>query len=266
MYAYPTYLPEFSNREDLLLSVALFDDDTGDPLDLVGITKQNPGDYVNNMWAVIVGPYVSISHTPITIPDFPVGDELQALALTVDPGLPWLAGDPVQIANLAGGIEATGPFGPPPYPYVDATAATYYVTEDSPSLPPVPPTLNPGPNTLTGYITSYDPNTGNMIVQIGPSFQFEIRDLRTRHDFDYAYTSSWDWTGSFNDYGMILSASLGNGVLITGPGALQIRFPEATFRKLSHRTYGAGLTMTDSVDTRQIFIARLPLQFGGVSL
>ena len=229
MYAYPATLPEFSNREDLLLAVALFDDDTGDALELSGTTRQNPGDYTASAWVVTDGAVATVSLSTLTIPDFPIGSELQALALVVSPGLPWLAGDPISIANQLSGL--TG-----------------------------------GPNSMTGYVTSYDPATGNLVVQIGCSFQFEIRNLKRSNDFDYAYSGSWDWSGSYNDYGMILSASLGNGLLITGVGQLQIRLPELSFRKLHHRTYGASLTLTDSVDTRQVFSGRLPVQYGGVSL
>ena len=38
MYASPILLPQFSNREDLLLPVSIFDDDTGQPINLSGTT------------------------------------------------------------------------------------------------------------------------------------------------------------------------------------------------------------------------------------
>ena len=78
MYAYPIYLPEFSNREDLLLTVALFDDDTGDAIDMSGCTRAIAGAYTNNLWLVTDGPFVTISNSVLTIPDYPIGDELQA--------------------------------------------------------------------------------------------------------------------------------------------------------------------------------------------
>ena len=264
MYAYPIYLPEFSNREDLLLTVALYDDDTGDPLDMSGCTRTLPGSYTNNLWMVTDGPYVSISQSVLTIPDYPIGGELLAVALVIDPNLPVFPGDPISIASLPGGTAVVGPFGPPPNPYLVESGATPYVTEDSPTLPPVPPTLRPGLNTMTGYVTSYNVATGDLVVQIGSSFQCEIRHLKKSHDFDFAYSSAWDWFGAY-DYAVVLTASLGNGLLMIDTGRLQIRIPEWQFRKLNHRTYGMGLTMTDSVDTRQVFVARLPLQCGGVS-
>jgi hypothetical protein len=265
MYAYPIYLPEFSNREDLLLTVALFDDDTGDAIDMSGVTRAIPGAYTNNLWLVTDGPYATISNSVLTIPDYPIGDELQAVSLVVDPNLPILPGDPVTIANLPGGVSFQGPWGPPPFPYVTETGGSVYVTEDSQIFPPVPSSLKPGPNTMTGYVISYSASSGALVVQIGNTFQFEIRRLKEDHDFNFAYTSSWDWTGT-TDYGIVLKASLGNGLMLTGLGQLQIRFPEWQVRKLRHRTYGASLTMTDSQDTRQVFIARLPFQYGGVSL
>jgi hypothetical protein len=265
MYTFPVYLPEFSNREDLLLTVALYDDDTGDAIDMSGCTRAIPGAYTNNLWVVTDGPFVTIANSVLTIPDYPIGDELLNVALTVDPNLPIFPGDPVTIANAPGGTSFVGPWGPPPYPYVTENAASVYVTEDSLIFPPVPASLKPGPNTMSGYVVSYAASSGALVVQIGHSFQFEIRRLKEDHDFDFAYSSSWDWFGT-TDYSIVLSASLGNGLMITGIGQLQIRIPEWQVRKLRHRTYSAALTMTDTQDTRQVFIARLPFQYGGVSL
>lgn len=265
MYTYPVYLPEFSNREDLLLTVALYDDDTGDAIDMSGCTRAIPGAYSNNLWMVRDGPYVTISNSVLTIPDYPIGNQLQAVSLQVDPNLPIMPGDPVSIANVPGGTEFHGPWGPPPFPYVNESASNVYVTENSLILPPVPSSLIAGPNSMTGYVISYAASTGALVVQIGNTFQFEIRRLKEDHDFNFAYTSSWDWTGT-TDYGIVLSASLGNGLMMTGTGQLQILIPEWQVRKLRHRTYSAALTMTDSQNTRQVFIARLPFQYGAVSL
>ena len=266
MFAYPIYLPEFSTREDLLLKVSLFDDDTGDPIDLSGRTLGQPGDYSNNLWLVTDGPYATVSYTPLTIPDYPIGNELIAVALTVDPGLPFLPGDPVTIANLPAGTAVIGPFGPPPSPYVTPIGVVPYIIETSSALPTLPSNLLVGPNSMTGYIVSYAPQTGALVCQIGNTYQCEIRRLKREHNFDYAYTSSWDFYGGGGDDGPIITVALGAGLTLVDVGVLQIRVPELTFRKLRHRTYGLSLTMTDSYDTRQVFIARLPLQSGGVSL
>ncbi len=68
MYANPTYLPQFSNREDLYLPAALFDDNTGEPLDFSGCTRAQPGDYTTNQWVVTDGPIITSSQSVLTIP------------------------------------------------------------------------------------------------------------------------------------------------------------------------------------------------------
>ena len=266
MYAYPIYLPEFSNREDLLLTVALFDDDTGDPLDFSGCARGQAGNFSSNLWQVSTGNYVSLSQTPLTVPDYPIGNELQAVALTIAPNLPIAPGETISIANLPAGTAIVGPMGPPPNPYIVEGGVTPYITEDSVIFPPVTGGAAVGPNSMTGYITSYDPTSGDVVAQIGSTFQCEIRQLKAMRGFELAYGSSWDTWGTYGDYGPIINLSLGNGLMMVDTGVLQIRSPEITFRKLRHRTYGLSLTMTDSYDTRQVMIARLPLQFGGVSL
>jgi hypothetical protein len=55
MYAWPVLFPPLTNREDLLVTVSLFDDDTGEPLDLVRRTLANPGDFTANVWTVTCG-------------------------------------------------------------------------------------------------------------------------------------------------------------------------------------------------------------------
>ena len=65
MYAYPVLLPVFSNREDLVLSVALFDDDTGDPIDLSGRTLAIPGSFTGSNWTVTDGMIVTSSTTTL---------------------------------------------------------------------------------------------------------------------------------------------------------------------------------------------------------
>jgi hypothetical protein len=245
--------------------VSLFDDDTGEPLDFSGVVREKPGDYSNNLWLVTDGSIVTMSLSALTIPDYPIGGELAAVALTVDPDLAIAPGDPVTIANLPDGTEIIGPIGPPPSPYQTEPGVVPYIIETS--APTTLPTLPvAGNNSMTGYVTSYASATGKLVVQIGSTFQFEIRPLKQTSDFNYGYTGSWDWIGGVNDYGPLITGALGSGLSIVDVGVLQIRVPEKTFRKLNHRTYGAFLSMTDSYDTRQVFIARLPMQYGGLSL
>lgn len=102
MYANPVLLPEQTNREDLLRTVSLFDDDTGEEIDLSGRTLAVPGDFTGAAWTVTVGTIVTASVTPLTIKDYPIGNEMQALALGVGQGLAILAGSLAVIADPTG--------------------------------------------------------------------------------------------------------------------------------------------------------------------
>jgi hypothetical protein len=120
-----------------------------------------------------------------------------------------------------------------------------------------------GKNTMSGYVTSYAPSTGALVVQVGSAFEFEIRG---HHNHD----SSCDYSESSSNIGIdtmtpIISSQLGNGITVVGLGVLQIRIPAITITKLHHRTYGAAMTMFDGSDTRQIFVGRLPMVSGGVT-
>lgn len=142
MYVNPVYLPQFSNREDLLLTVSLFDDDTGQPIKVDGCTTFNTQPFTGSAWTVTDGTIVTSSVTPLTVPVFPVfSASLLAMALTVGVGLAINPGDPILIADTATGL-----------------------------------------NTFTGYVTSYSTSTGILVVQIGCSFLFEIRRGAPRND------------------------------------------------------------------------------------
>jgi hypothetical protein len=103
MYAYPVLLPAITNREDFLRTVSLFDDDTGQAIDVSGRTLANPGDFTAAAWTVTSGLNVSASVTSLTIKDYPFGNEMQAIALTIGSGLTINPGDPVTIADTATG-------------------------------------------------------------------------------------------------------------------------------------------------------------------
>jgi hypothetical protein len=79
-----------SNREDLLLPVSLVDDDLNQPINLSGTT----GSGTFSSWNIVDGAIATTSATPITIPPFPIGNQLSALALTVGAGLATQPGDP----------------------------------------------------------------------------------------------------------------------------------------------------------------------------
>src|SRR5437899_2059502 len=134
MYMPRLTLPQFSNREDFLATVSVFDDDTGQPVKLDGCTVNGNAAFTSSAWTVIDGAIVTASATQITIPVFPIGGQLSALALTVAAGLGILQGDPITIQDTA-----------------------------------------TGKNSMAGYVQSYTVSTGALVVQIGVTFQFQIR-------------------------------------------------------------------------------------------
>jgi hypothetical protein len=223
MYANPALLQPRSNREDFIETIGLYDDDTFAPINLTGTATASGQAFTSAAWNVTDGAIATASATSITIPAFPVGAQLSALALTVGAGLGILPGDPIKIADTATGL-----------------------------------------NTMAGYVVSYAAATGALVCQIGWTYQFEIRKLPPN------WTPGTDYT-SFYDFGTsspspVLSASLAAGTIqVIDMGVIQILIPEKTFRTLSSGTYGASLTMTDGVNTRQVFIGRLPVLHGGVS-
>lgn len=105
MYAWPVLFPALTNREDFLRTVSLFDDDTGEALDVSGRTLAAAGDFAGNAWTVTSGTVVTASVSQLTVKDYPFGNEMQALALVVGLGLAILPGDPVTIADTATGLN-----------------------------------------------------------------------------------------------------------------------------------------------------------------
>lgn len=221
MYANPILLPQFSNREDLVLPVSVFDDDLNQAINLAGIT----GSGTFSSWTVTDGSINTTSSTTLTIPTYPIGGQLASVSLTVGTGLGILAGDPIKISDASGN------------------------------------------NTMSGYVLSYSSNTGALVCQIGVTFQFEIRRLSPHGSplsFGLGY-SAFPPFGVFEDSTPEVVASLGNGIYITDLGYLQIDIPESKMKTLRPGTRRASMTMTDSVNTRQLFIAQLPLLSGGVT-
>lgn len=236
MFQYTSYLPPFSNREDYLLTLSVFDDDTLLPVDLSGITLANTGaNFTSNAWNVTSGSISSASSTSITIPTFPVTgtNNLTQLSLTVGGGLSFTRGLPIQIADAVTGA-----------------------------------------NILNGYVVSYASGTGALVVQIGWTFQFEIRRGGYRSVGD-GYQVWWDW-GIPDDLGPDLSANFGNGYLsLISNNIVQILIPESVVKTLggtslfgsrtSPGTFSANMTGTDSVNTRQFLTAHQPIYWGGVT-
>jgi hypothetical protein len=215
-------LPQVSNREDLLLTISLFDDDTGNPVLMDGTQTVNGQAFTSSAWTVTDGAISTTSTTEITIPAYPFGNDLSSLSLTVGTGLAIEAGDPITIADEATGL-----------------------------------------NSMTGYVLSYASSTGALTVQIGCTFEFEIR-RHGPHREGSGYAPFYD-IGTYCGDAPIISAQLGNGNEYIDVGYIQIMIPASIFQKLRLGTYSAALTVTDSVNTRQMFVAQLPVQFGGVS-
>lgn len=235
MFQYTTYLPPFSNREDYLLTLSIFDDDTLNPIDLSGITLANTGaNFTAASWNVVAGGIATTSSTSITIPTFPVtgSNNLTALSLTVGTGLAITQGQPVTISDTA-----------------------------------------TGKNILNGFVVSYASGTGALVVQIGWMFQFEIRRGGYRNVGD-GYQTWWDW-GIPDDLGPILQANFSNGYLsLISNNVVQILIPAAIVQSISGTsvfgsdqqpgTFKAAMIGSDSVNTRQFLTANQPFYFGGV--
>lgn len=240
MYQLETRLPPFSNREDYLLTLSLFDDDTLQPVQLSGITLANTGaPFTSAAWTVTVGNATSTSATQITIPAFPVtgANNLTALSLVVPGfiGLNIQPGAAIQIKDTLTGL-----------------------------------------NILTGFVTSFNNVTGALIVQIGWTFQFEIRRGGPRN-LGAGYIPWWDW-GTPDDLGPLLTATFANGYLsLIDQNVVQILIPESVVKTLGSTgifapsqgdapgTYKACMTGTDGTNTRQFLFGTQPFYYGGVT-
>ena len=234
MYMVPVLFPQVTNREDFISTNAIYDDLLDQPVNLTGtILANNAMPFTSSSWVVVDGLITTTSSTTLTIPIPPIGAQLLTTTLTVAPNLGIAVGDPIQIMDSA-----------------TRTA-----------------------NQMVGYVTGYAAATGVLVCQIGVSFQFELRG-------DSAgtwsgYSANYDW-GLPNDQGAVMRATLGNGIMIVDLGYFNVFIPESQFRGVLDipfnsqsntvaRTLMASLTLTDSVNTRQLYVGRLPIIFGGVS-
>ena len=224
----PIFLAPASNREDLVRNVAIWDDDTGDPINLSYTVTQSGLPFSGNSWTVISGPVATTYNGPITIPAPPIGNELLAFTIPIGAGLGvfMVPGQPVKIVDPS------------------------------------------GLNYMLGIITSYDNVKGILVAQIGNSFQFEIRSEAPRNAGGWGgyggYTPYYG-AGTINETNPLIKAALGTGLMIVDLGVIQILIPETTMRRLHLTTYGAYMTMFDGTNTRQVLIANLPVLYGGVT-
>jgi hypothetical protein len=234
MYITTYLLPQVTNREDFLTTGSFFDDDTGNNINITGTTLANSAAaFTSSAWTVSFGSIFTTSATSLTIPVPPINNQLTALTLTVGAGLNVVPGNVVQIADTATGL-----------------------------------------NKFNGYVTSYTASSGVLVAQIGWTFQFEIRADSPQSVGD-GYSTFFEFgTTSLPD--VIITASLANYISITDIGFFQILIPENVFKTILNfpftsqnnsyaQTFSACMTMSNSVDTRQVFVGRLPVIFGGVT-
>lgn len=220
-------LPRISNREDLYLLVGIYDDDTGDPIVLSGATGS--GTYTG--WNVGVKP----PGTPPTTPNVVTTTSTSTMTimdgqqtLVVGRNLAIVPNQNVAVAPLGISFLTTG---------------------------------------MYGTVVSYVAATGSLVMQVGKSFQFEIRRQQPRNISD-GYVAWWG-IGTTADYGPLIVVTNGTGITVVDVGIIQIEILETQIRQLCTpnfgNTFGVGLTMTDGYSTRQIFSGSLPVTYGGVT-
>lgn len=120
-----------------------------------------------------------------------------------------------------------------------------------------------GLNRMSGYVISYNVANGQLQVQTGCTFLFEIRRTGARYDGS-GYIPWYDF-GVGDEHGPLIQATLGNGISIIDIGVIQVLIPASAVQKLHTGTYSAAMTISDGVNTRQMFIGQLPVQWGAVS-
>lgn len=120
-------------------------------------------------------------------------------------------------------------------------------------------------------ISVFDDDTGQPIdmVALGWTFQFEIRRASPRN----AGSGYIDWYdfGTPDNCGPLISATLnapaGSGtIIIDDVGYMHVWIPESVMKSIGPGTYQIGMTAFDGTNTKQLFIARLPVLAGGVTV
>jgi hypothetical protein len=223
MFIYPATFNIFTNREDFVATIGIFDDDTGAPFNIAGIILPSMASFTGSNWNVSASGIATTSSSTLTIPFYPIGNALTAISLVVPSGLGILPASPVTISDA--GVSGSS---------------------------------------MIGYVISYASSTGILICQIGNTFQFEIRRPHPNEP-GVGYVTWYDF-GIQTDVGPLISAALGTGILIVDLGVIQITILESQMKQINgNGTYRAAMTMTDSQNTRQIFLASLPIIQGGVT-
>lgn len=121
---------------------------------------------------------------------------------------------------------------------------------------------------MQGQVTSYDPVTGIIVFAIvAVSIDLEIRRVNDGRFGGYSGYGPNYAAGSFDHHGVILRASVGNGISFVDTGVFQVYFSETQFRCLGNGMHdvSARITSADGVDVRTLLLGRLPVvAIGGV--
>lgn len=238
-----TRFQQVTNREDFFFTLGLFDDDLNQPINVAGVVLApgNPNGLTGSAWTVTDGTISTTSSTTLTIPAYPIGNQLSALALTVGTGLSIQAGDPIKIADTATGLNTMVGY------------VTSYVSSTGALICQIGSTFQfeirrggPRQTNTTGYVDFYDFGTPD---DLGPLLKASLG----------------------------IPSATQQAVTIVDVGIIQVKFPEAVFRTLGsapggpsqpsggHGTFTVGMTMFDGVDTRQILLGLLPVLYGNVT-
>jgi hypothetical protein len=79
---------------------------------------------------------------------------------------------------------------------------------------------------MTGYVLTYVSTTGALVVQIGMTFEFEIRKQPRSGPLSYGFGySSYPALGTYDEATPEITASLANYISITDVGYLLINIP-----------------------------------------
>lgn len=236
MYQYPVLLPPFSNREDFVFTASIWDDDANEAINLAGIVKAFAGTFTAASWIVTCGTVVTTSATSLTIPDYPINDQLLALSLTVGTGLSIAVGSSVQITDAVTGGNSF-------YGYVTSyTSATGALV------------------CQVGLSFQFEIRCQGPAGGV-PGISYSSSDFGSVYDYGGGV---WALPG----YGApVISASLSDYISIVDLGFYTINIPEAITRRLNSKTYLASLTVRDGAGAqRQVFIGKLPEVWGGVTV
>lgn len=220
MFQNPTLFPQVTNRESWSPIISLFDDDTGQPINLT--YTLGSGTFAS--WSVAVS---------ATLQGSALFSSSSSSSLTIGTG--------VFNAVLPAGLAIA------PGQFVIFTALT-------------------GTGVMAGVVNSYNASTGALQFTVSTmTVALEIRRDRfgTGQRNDTGYVNFFDY-GNVDDWGPIISLSIGNGITIIDVGTLQVYIAESQMRQLAGRTHvvAAVLTSADGVDARQLFLGRLPVLDG----